>query len=201
MRNPMRDSSLKWIRSEGRKIKMGIKRDQEVCCEFDLLLNKVMEEDKEFFNYFVSYTLGLMKNKMDEFDMKLIRNMYRIMKKGRDDVKEIRKGDYSSIEKEVVNPPAPHHPDCRKRGGDWMCHPDCEKVEDLPKEEDESEVEVSDCCYSDYHAHLLGYQGSINAGPPDPVEYCNNCNMRCETIYVTKEELGRFHETGEKVKR
>jgi hypothetical protein len=140
------------------------KRNQEVCREFDLLFNKVMGEDKEFFNYFVSYTLGLMKNKMDEFDMRLIRNTYEIMKKGSDDVKEIKRGDYSSIDRE------------------------------------DSEVEVSECCYTDYNALQL-VQGSILSGPPDPIPYCENCRNRCETIWITKEELEKFQETGEKVKR
>jgi len=146
-------------------------RDQKVCQEFDLLFSKVMEEDLSLFNYFVSYALGVMKNKIDEFDLELMQGVYDSMKKVREEDPVV---DPSTLPPGSITPGIP-------------------EVEDY-------NIEVSDCCYADYACHLLG-EGSINMGPPDPVEYCVNCQMRCGTIWITKEELERFHLTGEKVKR
>ena len=146
-------------------------RNEKVCREFDLLFSRVQMEDKNFFNYFVSYSLGVMKNKIDEFDLELMENVFNVMKKVREEEPVVLPSDF---------PPGSITPG-------------------IPEDEDYN-IEVSDCCYADYACHLLG-EGSINMGPPDPVEYCVNCKNRCETIWITKEELERYHESGEKVKR
>jgi len=150
-------------------------RNEKVCREFDLLFSRVQMEDKNFFNYFVSYSLGVMKNKIDEFDLELMENVFNVMKKVRE-------------EDPVVDP---------------SIYPPGSITPGIPEDKDENqdqEIEVSECCYSDYTVHLLGV-GSINSGPPDPVEYCVNCGNRCESIWITKGELERYHESGEKVKR
>jgi len=146
-------------------------RDQEVCQGFDLLFSKVMEEDLSLFNYFVSYALGVMKNKMDGFDLELMKGVYDSMKKVREEDPVV---DPSTFPPGSITPGIP--------------------------EVEYHDIEVSECCYSEYHT-ILPPGGLINMGPPDPVEYCVNCGSRCGTIWITKEELERFHLTGEKVKR